>query len=494
MSVRPRSRAPARAPASVGAPVYGSLHGPCIDLKPGVPLPPSAPTGTITEGFANLVEEATKWSKERITYDQAARDMFDQISKGSWFSDMSKEYRKRKREEFAKYVEEQASKVFGGLSKANALAPLQNRKNQLPDVGDYAKQYRELTVLEGLIQLVYKIIEKKQKLQKYSDELRSALVAEKWREKRLQDTKQRVAAAQNAKQQLIEQLKKLETNRTYITEHDLYDDMQVQNPQDTIQQALDENAHPLADDELAEAGEAHADWATQRAREEHQRFESRRQAGNLPPLPSIYRLAIDLRKEQNRVAPYAPEPSRAEKRAEAKRLLAAGMLQGDWAEQMVRAEREAKEEAKGVSDDQYAAHSDALRAKELRELMDELLRDEEEEDSCDEDGLPCPKHENPAASDIGENLKLAMAAAINGAKWKPIPEVLGDNWGVAGWWDYEVNEERTVARFPLGNGEYEYYTAIKDRAGIVLDFKKVPLLPQPETLEEGAPRTSSPGE
>ena len=483
MSVRPRSRAP----ASVGAPVYGSLHGPCIDLKPGVLPPTPAPTGTIKDEFARVL-------KERTTYDQASRDMFDLISRGSWFSDMSKEYRQRKREEFAKYVEEQASKLFGGLSKADALAPLQKRKSKLPNDA-HPRQYREYTVLEGLIELVYKMVEKNQKKQEYTDGLRIATKEVGFRQERLDIARRNVDAAKklregwdNATKELVKQLKKLENDRTYITGHDLYDPMEVHDPRDAITQALDDTAPPLADDQLEEAEGVEEDWAMKEARKERQKFEPKRQAQNLPPLPSNYILAQGIREEQNLRGKgrFAPGLTLAEKKARAKQMKKAGELDGDWAEQLARAEREEKEKAKGVNyDEQTAARMDALRAQALREEVAELLREEEEEeeeeeDSCDEGeeysrnkGTPCPEHENHVASELGNGAKSAIAAAVNCAKWKPIPKVLGEDWGAADprWWDYDINEERTMARRRSSNGEYVYYNATKDRGGIITGFE-----------------------
>ena len=69
MSVRPRLHACKRTPAPVGAPVHGSLHGPCIDLKPGVLL--LTPTPTPTDGGedgggtlgAMLKAQGRKWWK-----------------------------------------------------------------------------------------------------------------------------------------------------------------------------------------------------------------------------------------------------------------------------------------------------------------------------------------------------------------------------------------------------------------------------------------------
>ena len=323
MSVRPRSRAPAPAPASVGAPAYGSLHGPCIDLKPGVLPPTPAPTGfskkdvdevvemakkkgaqvasAVKKQVDNIVDAARDEWKESTTYDQASRDMFDLISRGSWFSDMPQEYRKQKREEFAKYVEEQASKLLGGLSKADALAPLQKRKSKLPN-GAHPRQYREYTVLEGLIELVYKMIEKNQKKQEYTDELRTATKEVGFRQERLGIARQNVDAAKklregwdNATKELVKQLQKLENDRTYITEHDLYDPMEVHDPRDAITQALDDTAPPLADDQLEEAEGVEEDWAYKLAREERVKYEPKRQAEKLPPLPSNYILAQGIR-------------------------------------------------------------------------------------------------------------------------------------------------------------------------------------------------------
>lgn len=509
MSVRPRLHACRRTPAPVGAPVHGSLHGPCIDLKPGVLLPTPTPTDSGEDGGETLgamlkkqgmkiVDAGREQWKEQTVYDQASRQMFDMIDEGSWFTDMVPGYREQKRKDFVEYVEQKASKGFVKLQKADALAPLQNRRRRLSEnyrqVGDYSqerankfyKQDREFLVLEGLIELVYKMVDKKEKRENYTNELSRATSDVQFREERfaiakknLHDERERRDKWKRANEAIEKQLKKLTSDLDYITAHDLYDLDVVHHPQDAITQALDETAPPLANDESkAPEGE---DWAMKRARKARKEYELTRRERGLPPLPSDYMRARDLREAQNRVAPFAPGLTPAEKKAEAKELKKSGALDGNWAEQLARAEREAEEKEKGANyDEQTAAQMDERRAQELRQEMEKLLRgeEEEEEDSCDEgeeyskkNGTPCPKNENLSSSKVGDRIKSAMAAAINSANWKPLPQVLGAEWDGAGWGNYEINEEQTMARSPLENGDYAYYTAIKNDAGMITDFK-----------------------
>jgi hypothetical protein len=447
MSVRPRLHACKRTPAPVGAPVHGSLHGPCIDLKPGVLLPTPTPTDGGNEGGETLVARFTEQGmkivdagreqlNELSVYDQASRQMFDMIDNGSWFRDTSKEYRQQKRELFAKYVEQQASKVFGKLKKADVLAPLQNRRRRLPNdyrqVGDYNqerandfyKQEREFLVLEGLIELVYRMVDKKEKREKYTNELRSATRDVHFREERVAISRQNLNEArakrdnwERAKEATEKQLNKLTSDREYITAHDLYDHDVVHHPKDAIAQALDETAPPLANDELEAPEGDGEDWAMKQARKERKEYESTRRGRNLPPLASDYIRARDLR------------------------------------------ETETMEKTLRDDDDDS-------------EFSDDCSEREGTDDPCF-GGADASKEVGIAQKDaIAAARARKEAAAVDGDKWKPIPEVLGPEWGENGWAEFEINKERTTVRRSL-DGEYVYYTAIKNGAGVIENFTDV---------------------
>ena len=119
--------------------------------------------------------------------------------------------------------------------------------------------------------------------------------------------------------------------------------------------------------------------------------------------------------------------------------------------------------------------------------------------SCDEgevysrnEGTPCPKNEDEAKSELGEESAGMIAAAAanakakgDGSKWRRIPDVLGDHWEA--WSEFEINEEQTMARRLLDDKTHEYYTATKNSSGVIETFEKMPPMPQPRTLQNGPP-------
>ena len=119
-----------------------------------------------------------------------------------------------------------------------------------------------------------------------------------------------------------------------------------------------------------------------------------------------------------------------------------------------------------------------------RSALAESSSSSSDSDFSDDDCEEREKTDNPcmggasASQEIGVAKKAMIASAqakkekaeVDGANWKPIPQVLGADW--AEWAEYEINKERTMARLPLGNGEYVYYTAIKDGAGMIENFTK----------------------